>query len=164
MHFRWRLKRKVPGRVREISILILPDLGGKQLGPPLYSSRATGCDSTRDRIGRSCGQMTGSHRRPRRPSSKMIACCKLAADDGWTMIHAGVVMVRCPATGRELSTGVEMDAATFERLPDIQSQIKCPVCRLDHNWSTRAAWLGNPAPSAPTLPWLFINNRSAAND
>jgi hypothetical protein len=62
---------------------------------------ATGVDSTRDRIGRSCGQMTGSHRRPRRPSSKMIACCKLAADDRWTMIHAGVVMVRCPATGRE---------------------------------------------------------------
>jgi hypothetical protein len=47
------------------------------------------------------------------------------------MIHTGVVMVRCPATGRELSTGVEMDAATFERLPDIRSRIKCPVCYLD---------------------------------
>ena len=32
------------------------------------------------------------------------------------MSHASVVMVSCPTTGRELSTGVEMDAATFERL------------------------------------------------
>jgi hypothetical protein len=83
---------------------------------------------------------------------------------GLMMIHTSVVMVRCPATGRELSTG-EMDAATFERLPDIRSRIKCPVCNLDHDWSTRDAWLGNPAPpSAPALPWLFINNLSAAND
>ena len=39
------------------------------------------------------------------------------------MSHASVVMVRCPTTGRELSTGVEMDTATFERLPDIHSRI-----------------------------------------
>ena len=68
------------------------------------------------------------------------------------MIHTGVVMVRCPATSRELSTGVEMDAATFERLPDIRSRIKCPVCYLDYDWSTRDAWLGIPVPSAPALP------------
>ena len=67
------------------------------------------------------------------------------------MSHASVVMVSCPTTGRELSTGVEMDAATFERLPDIHSQIKCPLCHLDHNWSTREAWLGNPAPSIPAF-------------
>jgi hypothetical protein len=80
------------------------------------------------------------------------------------MSHASIVMVRCPATGRELSTGVEMDAATFKRLPDIHSQIKCPACGLDHNWSTREAWLGNPPPATPALPWLFINNLNAAND
>jgi hypothetical protein len=80
------------------------------------------------------------------------------------MSHASVVMVRCPTTGRELSTGIEMDAATFEQLPDIRSQIKCPVCNLDHSWSTRDAWLGDPAPSVPALSWLHINNRSVAND
>ena len=80
------------------------------------------------------------------------------------MSHASVVMVRCPTTGRELSTGVEMDAATFQQLPDIHSQMRCPVCSLDHTWSTREAWLGNPPPSVPALPWLFINNQTAAND
>jgi hypothetical protein len=80
------------------------------------------------------------------------------------MIHTSVVMVRCPATGRELSTGVEMDAAIFGRLPDIRSRMRCPVCSRDHDWLTREAWLGNPAPSGPALPWLFINNLRAAND
>jgi hypothetical protein len=39
-------------------------------------------------------------------------------------------MVRCPATGRELSTGVAMDAVTFKPLPEIRSQIKCPFADL----------------------------------
>lgn len=80
------------------------------------------------------------------------------------MNRIGVVLVRCPKTGRELSTGVEMDAATFAKLPDIRSQITCPICGLSHDWSVREAWLDNPPPSTPVLPWLFINNRNAPND
>jgi hypothetical protein len=80
------------------------------------------------------------------------------------MTRIGIVMVRCPATGRDLSTGVEMDAATFERLPEIRSRMKCPACGIDHTLSTHEAWLGNPAPSLPELPWLLINNRNVAND
>ena len=50
------------------------------------------------------------------------------------MRQAKVVMVTCPSTGRELSTGIEMDAATFEQLPDIRSKMTCPICKLDHIW------------------------------
>ena len=35
--------------------------------------------------------------------------------------RAIVVMVRCHNTGRELSTGIEMDASTFSHLPDIRN-------------------------------------------
>jgi hypothetical protein len=42
-------------------------------------------------------------------------------------------------TGRELSTGIEMDAETFERLPDIRSKLMCPICKFDHIWSAREA-------------------------
>ena len=72
------------------------------------------------------------------------------------MRHLSVLMVRCPKSGRELSTGIEMDTATFEQLPDIRSQIMCPICKLEHVWSTREAWLGGPAPSAPEIAWLFL--------
>jgi hypothetical protein len=80
------------------------------------------------------------------------------------MRHSSVVMVRCPNTGRELSTGIEMDAATFEQLPEIRSQIICPLCKLNHIWSTRQAWLDNPAPSVPGFAWLVLNNRTVEND
>ena len=26
-----------------------------------------------------------------------------------------------------------------------RSRMRCPVCSVDHDWSTREAWLGNPA-------------------
>ena len=68
------------------------------------------------------------------------------------MSHASVVMVRCPTTGRELSTGVEMDAATFEQLPDIHSLMKCPVCGLDHTWSTREALVRQSCSFRPSAP------------
>ena len=35
------------------------------------------------------------------------------------MRHVSVMMVRCPTTGHELSTGVEMDETTFEQLSSI---------------------------------------------
>jgi len=45
--------------------------------------------------------------------------------------RAIVVMVRCPNTGRELSTGIEMDAATFSQLPDVRSNMSAPrVARI----------------------------------
>jgi hypothetical protein len=80
------------------------------------------------------------------------------------MATACKVMVKCATTGRELSTGVEMDSATFEQLPELASRLKCPICGLDHLWSTREAWLDNPPPLLPELPWLFINNKIAEND
>jgi len=80
------------------------------------------------------------------------------------MRSLNVVMVKCPNTGRELSTGIEMDAATFKGLLDIRSQLMCPICKVDHVWSTRDAWLGNPAPSVPEFAWLMLNNRIAQND
>jgi predicted RNA-binding Zn-ribbon protein involved in translation (DUF1610 family) len=80
------------------------------------------------------------------------------------MHRASIVLFQCPNTGRELSTGIEMDPETFHRLPDIPSHLRCPDCGLKHLWSTREAWLGNPPPSAPAFTWLFINNRIAEND
>lgn len=76
----------------------------------------------------------------------------------------GKVMVKCPTTGRELSTGVAMDSAAFARLPNATCRMRCPFCGQDHVWATRDAWLGNAPPSLPELPWLFINNRIAEND
>jgi hypothetical protein len=52
-----------------------------------------------------------------------------------------VIMVKCPNTGRELSTGIDTDRAGFERLPDLLTYSLCPLCRLEHAWWKAEAWL-----------------------
>jgi hypothetical protein len=44
-------------------------------------------------------------------------------------------MVRCPNTGKELSTDVEMDAATFEQLPHLRGSHQVSRLRGSHQVS-----------------------------
>jgi hypothetical protein len=57
----------------------------------------------------------------------------------------GLVMVKCPATGRVNSTGIEMDAARFRRTPVFFGRSYCPACRVEHEWFAGDAWVAEPA-------------------
>ncbi len=52
-----------------------------------------------------------------------------------------VVMIRCPYRGQPVSTGIETDETTFERLPDTLILSRCPLCGLEHVWWKNEAWL-----------------------
>jgi hypothetical protein len=45
-----------------------------------------------------------------------------------------VLKVKCPETGREISTGIEIDPESFAALPDKLPVSNCPLCGLDHAW------------------------------
>ncbi len=62
----------------------------------------------------------------------------------------GVVMIRCPRTGDEVSTGLEMDQATWDGLPVVPSRMHCPACRAEHVWSRTYARFVAPAEVHPT--------------
>ena len=51
----------------------------------------------------------------------------------------GVIVIRCPRTGNEVSTGVEIDADRFKTLPPTVSRMRCPACGSEHAWSKRSA-------------------------
>ncbi len=53
----------------------------------------------------------------------------------------GTIILRCPSTGREYPSGLEIDEASFRRLPDIIMKAHCPHCGADHVWSLREARL-----------------------
>jgi hypothetical protein len=59
----------------------------------------------------------------------------------------GVLMVKCPTSGREFSTGIVMEGATFERLPETMAESRCPHCGGDHVWWTREACIAEDVPS-----------------
>ena len=55
----------------------------------------------------------------------------------------GTVMIRCPRTGRAVSTEIDTELTVFERLPYVASRLRCPACGEVHVWTARDAWLEN---------------------
>jgi hypothetical protein len=47
----------------------------------------------------------------------------------------GVLLIKCPVTGKEFSTGIETDEQSLELIPDTVAQSACPHCGNDHAWS-----------------------------
>ena len=55
------------------------------------------------------------------------------------------VMIKCPVTGRPVTTGIETEQTVFRRLPKVAGRMQCPACGQEHAWSVTAAWLaGEP--------------------
>ena len=53
----------------------------------------------------------------------------------------GAVMIRCPRTGRAVSTEIETEPSVFSRLPEVAGRMRCPDCGQEHRWSASQAWL-----------------------
>ena len=51
----------------------------------------------------------------------------------------GELVIRCPETGRQISTGYQADAASFRQMPVFYGITYCPICRTDHQWFARDA-------------------------
>jgi len=55
------------------------------------------------------------------------------------------VMIKCPVTGKAVSTAIETEASSFRRLPKVAAHMRCPACGRDHEWTVSSAWLsGEP--------------------
>jgi hypothetical protein len=61
-----------------------------------------------------------------------------------------VLLVQCLHTGKPISTGIEVDAERFAKLPDVLSHVRCPECGLEHVWWTREAWLDEAGEVSPS--------------
>jgi hypothetical protein len=53
----------------------------------------------------------------------------------------GIIVTKCPVTGRELQTGIETDAESFARIASIVGRVWCPYCKTDHDWAAKQAYL-----------------------
>jgi hypothetical protein len=54
----------------------------------------------------------------------------------------GTLMLMCSITGREFSTGISIDEASFRALPNTVTKARCPHCDRVHDWWTRdARWI-----------------------
>lgn len=52
-----------------------------------------------------------------------------------------VVMIKCPRTGRQISTEMEVDRSRFYSMPVFFSRTLCPICKINHEWFAMNAWI-----------------------
>jgi len=60
----------------------------------------------------------------------------------------GVLVIKCPVTGRDVATGIQTDASTFARMPNEVLETRCPHCRTKHTWRPRDARFVDALPPA----------------
>ena len=51
----------------------------------------------------------------------------------------GMLILKCPTTGQEFSTGIHLEEDSFKELPETVSEAHCPHCGLSHRWRTHEA-------------------------
>lgn len=70
-------------------------------------------------------------------------------------LPVGVLLIKCPTTGREFSTGIYVDADTLSRVPQELTHTRCPHCSSEHSWFPHQAKL---ADAIPPSDWIENQN------
>jgi hypothetical protein len=55
-----------------------------------------------------------------------------------------MVMIKCPQTGRGIPTGIKADRERFRRSAVFFARTYCSICRADHEWFAKDAWVYEP--------------------
>lgn len=56
----------------------------------------------------------------------------------------GTVLIKCPQTGRAISTGIKADHKRFLGSAVFFARTHCPICATNHEWFSREAWVYEP--------------------
>lgn len=56
----------------------------------------------------------------------------------------GVIMIRCPRTGRAITTDIKADREAFRCSTVFFSRTYCTNCRTNHEWFAGDAWVDEP--------------------
>jgi len=64
----------------------------------------------------------------------------------------GTLVVICPVTCKQISTGIDTEAEVLQRLPRIPAAIRCPACGEKHFWTCDDAMLSDASRVRPAYP------------
>jgi hypothetical protein len=56
-------------------------------------------------------------------------------------IKMGIVMIKCPRSGREIATGIKADRERFRCSAVFFARTYCSICRANHEWFAKEAWV-----------------------
>ena len=55
---------------------------------------------------------------------------------------------RSKITGRDIPTGLVTDRKSFDATPVFFARVYCPICRAEHEWFAKEAWVCEAEPRA----------------
>lgn len=66
----------------------------------------------------------------------------------------GIVMIKCPQTGRPIPTGIKADRKSFRCSAVFVARTHCPICQTNHEWFAKEAWVYEPSMDGGAGPRL----------
>jgi hypothetical protein len=78
------------------------------------------------------------------PTGELTLCCEGKANKN-REIKVGIVMIKCPQTGRPIPTGIKADRESFRCSPVFFARTHCSICQANHEWFAKEAWLYEPS-------------------
>ncbi len=66
----------------------------------------------------------------------------------------GIVMIKCPQTGRAIPTGIKVDRERFRCSAVFFARTHCSICQTNHDWFAKEAWVYEPSVDRGVWPRL----------
>ena len=63
----------------------------------------------------------------------------------------GILMIKCPQTGREIPTGIKADREKFRCSVVFFARTFCALCQANHEWFAKEAWVSDSLLSSDRL-------------
>ena len=60
-------------------------------------------------------------------------------------LKVGMIMIKCPQTGRAIPTGMKADRESFRRSAVFFARTHCSICETNHDWFAKEAWVHEPS-------------------
>ena len=74
----------------------------------------------------------------------------------------GIVMIKCPQTGRAIPTGIKADRESFRCSAVFFARTYCSICQTNHDWFAKEAWVYEP--SVDRGVWPRLHNATSRDD
>jgi hypothetical protein len=63
----------------------------------------------------------------------------------------GMIMIKCPQTGRAIATGIKADRESFRCCAVFFARTYCSICQTHHDWFAKEAWVYEPRADGDVL-------------
>jgi hypothetical protein len=79
------------------------------------------------------------------PIGDPTLCCERKYEGKAGRLKVGIVMIKCPQTGRAIPTGIIADRESFRCSAVFFARTHCAICQTNHEWFAKEAWVYEPS-------------------